>query len=94
MNRYEIDKASYYVSAHPENLPKISSLADDRLPDLLNQFDSRQVLHVCFGAVLDQYGTDILRDLNRNYDLYLDDLEKHLRKHLQDFIYSKPAEES
>jgi hypothetical protein len=26
--------------------------------------------------------------------LYLDDLEKHLRKHLQDFIYSKPAEES
>ena len=48
-----------YVSARLEKVPSAVTLADADLPLLLEQFDTRQVLHVTFGSVLT---TPALRD--------------------------------
>ena len=44
--RYEIDSKTYHVSASLEQVPPAEALTDEQLPELLNQFDARQVLHV------------------------------------------------
>ena len=48
--RYEDDRASYHVSAEVERAPQPSAVGD--WPDLLDQFDAREILHVTFGSVL------------------------------------------
>ena len=83
--RYGTDKASYHVSARLEKVPSAVTLADADLPLLLEQFDTRQVLHVTFGSVLT---TPALRDrlmagLMRNEETYYDVLERHFIRHLR-----------
>ncbi|NDJ75566.1 MAG: hypothetical protein GYB65_04840, partial [Chloroflexi bacterium] len=51
--RYETDRATYHVSAVLERVPEANAVPDADLPDLLNRFDTRQVLHVTYGSVLD-----------------------------------------
>jgi hypothetical protein len=48
--RYETDKASYHVSAELSRAPLPDQVSD--WPALLEQFDSREILHVTFGSVL------------------------------------------
>jgi tagaturonate epimerase len=91
--RYDIDKASYHVSAEVSRTPAPESLADVDLPNLLEQFDAREVLHVTFGSVLTERSTDGSRRFyNRLFDLlraapeaYAANLEKHFARHLQPF---------
>ena len=83
---YDTDKKSYHVSAEVAKMPNSDILTDVQLPDVLNQFDARQALHVCFGTTLDQYKSEIMLDLNANYDLYQDGLKQHFEKHLIDFV--------
>lgn len=80
--RYEIERATYHVSASLDRLPDPDRLADNDLPDYLNQFDARQVLHVTFGAVLERFGPDILATLRANENLYYAALAGHFKKHL------------
>ena len=58
-SRYEVDRKTYHVSAELVKVPPAIDLADAQLPDLLNQFDARQVLHVTYGSVLDQFKHDL-----------------------------------
>lgn len=83
---YDTDKKSYHVSAEVAKMPNSDILTDGQLPDVLNQFDAREALHVCFGTTLDQYKSEIMIDLNANYDLYQDGLKQHFEKHLIDFV--------
>jgi tagaturonate epimerase len=78
--RYETDRASYHVSAELSKAP--AQPADIELPDLLNQFDARQVLHVTFGSVLDTFGSELYAVLRAHEDEYYAVLEQHFRKHL------------
>jgi hypothetical protein len=83
--RYETDRKTYHVSASLENVPPAASLSPEQLVGLLDQFDARQVLHVTFGSVLDQYGEPIrmlLRQFEANYHQYL---KTHFDKHLAAF---------
>ncbi|MBV9788132.1 MAG: hypothetical protein JOZ51_08165, partial [Chloroflexi bacterium] len=50
--RYETDKASYHVSAELERAPLPEEVTDAELPELLSQFDAREIFHVTFGSVL------------------------------------------
>src|SRR5215213_6945310 len=52
---FEHDRKTYFLDAHLSNVPACDSVPDANLPDLLNQFDARQVLHVAFGSFLDTY---------------------------------------
>jgi hypothetical protein len=91
--RYEADRATYHVSAQLAKVPAPDALSDSApstgsghgLPGLLDQFDARQVLHVTFGSVLDQFGKRLLKTLDANEEVYAEMLEAHFEKHLAPF---------
>ncbi len=82
---YETDRKTYHVSASLDRVPVSSDLTDSALPDLLNQFDVRQVLHVTFGTILDHFGTELhslLRTHETQYHAYI---KTHFVRHLEAF---------
>ncbi len=81
--RYPEDRATYHVSAELAKVPAPDDLSDAQLPGLLDQFDARQVLHVTFGSVLDEFGTRLKAILDENEAAHYAALEKHFVRHLQ-----------
>lgn len=95
---YRGARASYHVSARLEHALDAGALPDDRLPEVVAAFDSRQILHVGYGAVLrsDDGSTETeaargLRTLlGARTEEYEALLESHLGRHLSPFA-SKAA---
>jgi hypothetical protein len=83
--RYPEDRASYHVSAELERVPAPEDLPDADLPDLLDQFDARQVLHVAFGSALARLGSELKRVLITHEETYYATLERHFERHLSPF---------
>lgn len=83
--RYATDRATYHVSAELERVPAGEAVAEGELPDLLAQFDARQVLHVTYGSVLDEFGDRLLAALEAHGEVYARLLEGHFRRHLAPF---------
>ncbi|MFC1959581.1 tagaturonate epimerase family protein, partial [Chloroflexota bacterium] len=65
---YPEDRVSYHVSAEMAKVPV--DLPDERLAELLDQFDARQVLHVTFGSLLAKYREPFYATLRANQDVY------------------------
>jgi len=84
--RYETDRATYHVSAQLVKVSAPDALDDTDLPDLLEQFDARQVLHVTFGSVLDRFGERLLATVEEHERVYYDMLEAHFRRHLAPLV--------
>jgi hypothetical protein len=82
---FEKDRKSYYVDCRPEKVPTSEQLTDEQLPALLDQFDSRQMLHVTYGSILDEYGDELFVFLSGHEADYRAGLEKHFARHLQPF---------
>jgi hypothetical protein len=78
MERYEVDKKSYHVSADLALLPNTSDL-----PSLLNDFHAREVLHVTFGSALTKFGPELKQALVKHETVYLEGLQAHFEKHLR-----------
>jgi hypothetical protein len=97
--RYEIDKASYHVSAELERAPLPEELGDADLPHLLAQFDAREILHVTFGSVLTTQNEDgsrrffgrLMALLRAEPEAYAANLEAHFVKHLLPFTTATNA---
>lgn len=93
IEHYEEDKASYHVSADVAKMIAPDSVSDEALPDVLNQFDTRQALHVTFGSVLtlrDGDGRSVFKDrlyrvLEANETEHYAALEAHIVKHVTPF---------
>lgn len=83
---FEHDRKSYFLDAVLEKVPAGASLADEELPNLLEQFDARQVLHVAFGTLLTGYGPQIRAVLAADEAGYRDGLERHFVRHLAPFV--------
>jgi len=81
--RYDTDRATYHVSADLTKVPTPDALSDAQLPDLLDQFDARQVLHVTFGSVLDRFGGQLKAALRSHEDAYDEAIRKHFVRHLE-----------
>lgn len=89
---YESDRVSYHVSAQLDRTPSADFV--ENWPELLDQFDAREILHVTFGSVLKERNSkgefvffDRLIDLlKENPELYAQNLEKHFLRHLTPFI--------
>jgi tagaturonate epimerase len=79
---YEEDRKTYHVSAILDKVPAAATFTDERLPQLLNQFDARQVLHVTFGSVLDHFGNELHGLIRKNEAGYHAYLKTHFDKHL------------
>ena len=85
IERYPIERASYHVSADVEQVAQPTQLSDDELPAILDQFDTREALHVTFGSALAQYGADIRATLQAHEAEHYAALEAHFIKHLTPF---------
>lgn len=91
--RYEEEKASYHVSASLERTPEPRDVGDEELPDLLEEPDARQILHVTFGSVLRAradggswlFYDRLVKVLTSNQDAYAKGLEDHFLRHLEPF---------
>ena len=91
LQRYETDKATYHVSANIEKIPPIDTITNDRLPGLIDDFNTRQVLHVTYGSVLtaqdgEKFRSKLLTTLKQHEELHYANLEKHLRRHVKGLI--------
>ncbi len=81
----------YHISGDPQRVPALQDLSDQELPKLMEEDDSRQIIHITYGLILlakDQNGKYLFRDriyecLQRNEELYNQFLEKHIGKHLE-----------
>ena len=89
---YRGTRASYQVSARLDRTPEPNEVPDERLRDLVMAFDSRQILHVGYGAVLrtDDGGASPLDAALRGLlavhnDAYESELEAHIGRHLTPF---------
>jgi hypothetical protein len=86
---YNTDKTSYHVSAKLENAPLPKAV--DYWPELLDQFDAREILHVTFGSVLTEttafgkrrFYNRIMTLLRENCEAYTANLERHFARHLK-----------
>jgi hypothetical protein len=87
-SHYEVDRRTYHVSATLDKVPTSAELTDEQLPELLNQFDARQVLHVTFGSVLDTYGARLQEDLHKDQAGYHAYIKRHFDRHLAPFVSS------
>ena len=84
-------KKYYHVTTDVAGIPALDSLADDQLPQLFEQSDARQLVHITYGLILnakDAAGRYCFKD--RLYslwrvkaELYAKRLERHIGKHMQ-----------
>lgn len=80
----------YHVTTDLNRIPKLEGLQDQELPSLLDQDDSRQLLHITYGYLLnakDENGRNLFRDeFNHILAQYEEDywslIERHIEKHL------------
>jgi tagaturonate epimerase len=85
IERYEIDRVTYHVSADAAKVPEQARRAGLDPAALLNEFDARQVLHVSFGAILDRFGPVLMQILRSYENEYYTALENHFLRHLLPF---------
>jgi len=92
IERYPEDRASYHVSADLAKAPPPDSLRDDELPTVVDQFDTREVLHVTFGSVLTAQGDGrprfkdrLMRALAENEEVHYQTVSQHFAKHVSPF---------
>lgn len=87
MERYPTDRASYYVSAEIARMPGAAALGDEELPGLLEDFHTREVLHVTYGSVLNEVRlrARFFESLRRYEDDYTRIVEAHFDRHLSCF---------
>jgi len=86
--RFQHDRKTYFLDCRPGKVPASDELNDAQLPDLLEQFDSRQLLHVTFGSILDEYGDDLHAFIAAHEAEYRAALETHFARHLRPFANS------
>lgn len=90
---YEADRATYHVSAELANVPRTAHHKDHELPQFLDQFDAREVLHVTYGSVLNartgkgawRFRERFLEGLRTHEHVYEHVLVRHLGRHVAPF---------
>tara|TARA_B100001123_G_scaffold448035_1_gene607563 strand:+ start:4825 stop:6066 length:1242 start_codon:yes stop_codon:yes gene_type:complete len=83
--KFQDDRRSYHISGQLDKLPVLAGVADDVLEEAyLVSDDSRQVLHVTFGSVLNNpdIGPAMQTLVEDRVDVYHEVLEEHFNQHL------------
>ncbi|MCL2042868.1 MAG: tagaturonate epimerase family protein [Treponema sp.] len=81
----------YHVSTDVSNIPDVDALGDAELPSLFDNNDSRQLIHITYGLILNKKNPDgscafkdrLFGIWRQNEDVYALALEKHIGKHLE-----------
>lgn len=83
IERFPEDRASYHISADPAKIS--DDLMDVDLPNLFENLDARQVLHVTFGSVMTEFRSRLYATLEANDESYKTVLKAHFDKHIAPF---------
>lgn len=91
----------YHVTTDITNIPPLDTLTDAQLPELFDNHDARQLIHITYGAILtaqSNQGTPLFHDrLYALWSEYSEDyaqlLDRHIGKHLT-LLYSQIPENS
>ena len=80
---FEENRHSYHLSCDPGKIP--TNPSDDQLDDLVTAIDSRQVMHVGYGAALEKFGTEIKQALDEHEEELYEIMHQHFVKHVGPF---------
>lgn len=83
INSFEKDRFSYHIKTELSTLPNIEETSDEELKTLLNKDNSRQLLHITYGSILNKYKKEIYQTLFRYEDEHYDAVLAHIDKHLR-----------
>lgn len=83
LESFEENRNSYHLSCDPAKIP--ANPSDDQLDELVTTIDSRQVLHVGYGAVLEKFGTEIKQALDEHEEELYEIMHQHFLKHVTPF---------
>jgi tagaturonate epimerase len=83
LDSFEANRKSYHLSCDPTKIP--TDPTDDEVAQLMDRVDSRQVLHVGYGAILEEFGTRVYQVWNDNEEEHYRIIADHFLKHLAPF---------
>jgi len=70
----------YHVSTNLNNIPDLSTLKDSQLPDLFKNDDSRQLIHITYGLILNKKNSDgSFTFKDRLYKLWREEREEYYK---------------
>ena len=79
---FEKDRKSYHVTTDLSKVPALDKLSDEKLPELLNENNARQLMHITYGSILKDMREEIYKTLNLYEDEHYKMLCTHLGRHL------------
>lgn len=80
---FEANRKTYHLSCDPTRIP--TDPTDDEVAHLMDVADSRQVLHVGYGAILEEFGSRMYQVWNDNEEEHYRIIANHFVKHLEPF---------
>jgi tagaturonate epimerase len=83
LDSFEANRKSYHLSCDPTKIP--TGPTDDEVAQLMDRVDSRQVLHVGYGAILEEFGPTLYQVWNDNEEEHYRIIADHFVKHLTPF---------
>jgi len=83
LESFEANRRSYHLSCDPAKIPADPS--DEEVARLMDVVDSRQVLHVGYGAILEEFGQRMYQVWNNNEEQLYETIADHFVKHLEPF---------
>ena len=83
LDSFEANRKSYHLSCDPSRIP--TDPTDDEVARLMDVVDSRQVLHVGYGAILAEFRDRLYRVWNDNEEEHYRIIADHFVKHLTPF---------
>jgi tagaturonate epimerase len=88
LDSFEVNRKSYHLSCDPTRIP--SDPTDEEVAQLMDRVDSRQVLHVGYGAILEEFGPRLYQVWNDNEEEHYRIIADHFVKHLTPFaLYAR-----
>jgi tagaturonate epimerase len=83
LDSFEANRKSYHLSCEPGRIP--TDPTDEQVVQLMDRVDSRQVLHVGYGAILEEFGPRLYQVWNDNEEEHYRIIADHFVKHLTPF---------
>ena len=83
LDSFEVNRKSYHLSCDPMRIP--TDPTDEDVAQLMDRVDSRQVLHVGYGAILEEFGPRLYQVWNDNEEEHYRIIADHFVKHLTPF---------
>jgi hypothetical protein len=83
LDSFEANRKSYHLSCDPARIP--TDPTDDEVAELMDRVDSRQVLHVGYGAILEEFRPRLYQVWNDHEEEHYKIIADHFVKHLAPF---------